>query len=231
MNYRDYLLLDFETTSKFAHTTQPVQLAAVVIHGRKLQIKKGSEFNSLIRPVFDEDKCRELNLDPLTDEAISKHGKTRDMLENAPDLKSVWSNFVNYVNQHNYNKTAWNAPIMIGYNSENFDYKIIHRICCEEPWKFGPRDETYNSQSLFQPITRIDLMTTMFHLFENNKDVKSLSADNLLRGYMGWEDTVAHAHDALADVMMCAEVFCKTQRLFRDFVAEYDFKDILKAKA
>jgi DNA polymerase III epsilon subunit-like protein len=44
MNYRDYVVYDFETTSANPLRTQPVQIAAVVVHGRKLEIKKGSEF-------------------------------------------------------------------------------------------------------------------------------------------------------------------------------------------
>ena len=50
MNYRDYTVYDFETTSPNPLTTQPVQIAAVVVHGRKLEIKKGSQFESLMKP-------------------------------------------------------------------------------------------------------------------------------------------------------------------------------------
>ena len=57
MNYRDYVVYDFETTSANPHKTQPVQIAAVVIHGRQLKIKPGSEFESLMKPVFDEEEC------------------------------------------------------------------------------------------------------------------------------------------------------------------------------
>lgn len=226
MNYRDYICLDFETTSKYKDTTQPVQLAAVVIHGRKLEIKPGSEFSSLVKPIFDEEECKRLNLDPLTDEAVAIHGKTRAMLETAPSLESVWKNFTEYVNEHNFKKSSWSAPILIGYNIGNFDSRIIERICCEEPWKYGPSDEKFKCQGLFHPIHNIDLLDTMFLMFENDKDVNSLSADNLIRGHMGYSK--AGAHDALGDVRMCAELFCKTQKLFRSFVSKYKFKDAFK---
>lgn len=226
MNYRDLIVFDFETTSKWADTTQPVQLAAVVIHGRKLEIKPGTEFQSLIRPVFDEKECEELKLDPLTEEAIAIHGKTRAMLETAPTLKSVWSNFVDYVNEHNFKKDAWNAPISCGYNIRNFDNKIVERICCQEPWAYGPKDKRGVGQGLFHPIHSIDIMDLMHALTENNKEVNSLSVDNLIRGYMGYAKGTAH--DALSDVLCCAEVYCRTQRLFRDFAGKFKIKDSFK---
>ena len=65
MNYRDYCIFDFETTSANPNTTQPVQLAAVVVHGRKLEIKPGTEFQSLIKPVVDEEECEKLGVDQL----------------------------------------------------------------------------------------------------------------------------------------------------------------------
>lgn len=223
MNYKDYIIFDAETTSKFAETTQPVQIAAVVVHGRKLEIKQGSEFQSLIKPVFDEQECKRLNLDPLTDEAVAIHGKTRAMLEPAPSLKSVWSNFVDYVNEHNFNKTSWSAPILVGYNIKNFDSKIVHRICCEEPWGYGPKDEKFRCQGLFHPIHSLDLLDDMFKFFENDKDVNSLSMDNLVKGHMGYDDG-GTAHDALSDVIATAELFCMTQRLIRKTAARIQWK-------
>ena len=65
MNYRDYIVYDFETTSANPHTTQPVQIAAVVVHGRKLEIKKGTEFQSLMKPIFTEKKCGRIPLPGL----------------------------------------------------------------------------------------------------------------------------------------------------------------------
>lgn len=226
MNYRDFIIADFETTSKYAQTTQPVQLAAVVVHGRKLEIKQGSEFSSLIKPVFDEEECKRLNLDPLTDEAVAIHGKTRSMLEDAPTLKSVWSNFTEYTNQHNFNKNSWSAPILVGYNIRNFDSIIVDRICTKEPWNYGPKDEKFQCQGLFQPIHSVDILDLMFCLMENNKEVNSLSMDNLVRGYLGYQDKVGQAHDALSDVIACADLFCMVMRLIRRLASRTQFKGV-----
>lgn len=226
MNYRDYIILDFETTSKYPTTTQPVQLAAVVVHGRKLEIKPDSEFSSLIKPIFDEEECKKLNLDPLDPGAVAVHGKTEAILADAPNLKSVWSNFCDYVSEHNFHKKSWSAPIMAGYNIRNFDSLIIDRICNEEPWKYGPYDEKFKCQGLFQPIHAIDLLDFMFAMFENDKSVNSLSADNLIRGHFGYAK--GEAHDALSDVIMTAELFCRTMKWIRHRSAKTTWRDSMK---
>ena len=205
MNYRDYIVFDFETTSRTPSRTQPVQIAAVAIHGRKLTIHPNSEFQSLIQPVFDEEECRKLGIDPLEDGAVATHGKTEAMLKKAPSLKSVWSNFGDYVNEYNFKKTPWYAPIPVGHNIRGFDLPIVHRICCESPWNYGPKDKEGIKQTLFHPISMVDTMDLMFCMFENNKEVNSLSNDNLTRGYMGYSK--GEAHDAMDDVLMTAELF------------------------
>ena len=206
MNYKDYIVFDFETTSKYPDTTQPVQIAAVAIHGRKLEVIPNSEFQSLIQPIFDEKECAKAGVDPLEDGAVAVHGKTEAMLKKAPSLKSVWANFTDYVNEYNFKKTAWYAPVPVGHNIRGFDLPIVHRICCQEPWGYGPKDKEGRRQSLFNPIN----------------EVNSLSNDNLVRGYMGYSK--GEAHDALSDVLMTAELFCRTQKMFRRFVHNKQFK-------
>ena len=48
MNYNDICVFDFETGSRNPPPTQPVQVAAVMIHGRKLTIQPDGYFESLI---------------------------------------------------------------------------------------------------------------------------------------------------------------------------------------
>ena len=222
MNYKDYIVFDFETTSKYPDTTQPVQIAAMAIHGRKLEVIPNSEFQSLIQPIFDEKECTKAGVDVLEDGAVAVHGKTEAMLKKAPSLKSVWSNFTDYVNEYNFKKTPWYAPIAVGHNIRGFDMPIVHRICCEKPWGYGPKDKDGRRQSLFNPINIVDTLDLMFCCFENNKEVNSLSNDNLVRGYMGYSQ--GEAHDALSDVLMTAELFCRTMKMFRRFVYNKKFK-------
>lgn len=223
MNYRDYIVYDFETTSANPYTTQPVQIAAVAIHGRKLEIKQGSEFQTLIKPEFSIAKCKKLGVDPLEDGAVAVHGKTEEILKDAPSAESAWKNFTDYVNQYNFKGGNWGAPISVGYNIRGFDSIIVNRLCTQKPYKFGPIDEKRGEQNLFNRIHLIDMLDFMFALFENNKDVNSLSADNLIRGYMGYSE--GKAHDAMSDVIMTAELFCRTMRMLRTTAARKNFKN------
>lgn len=229
MNYRDYIIYDMETTSANPYTTQPVQIAAVVVHGRKLEIKEGSEFQSLIKPVFDKAECEKLGIDPLEAGAVAVHGKTQEILEKAPSVEAVWKNFTEYVNQYNFKSGNFTAPISVGYNIKNFDSIIVNRLCTAAPYKFGPVDKKRGEQDLFNRIHSIDMLDFMFALFENNKDVNSLSADNLVRGYFGYDKGTGH--DAMSDVIMTAELFCRTMKMLRATAMRKNFQNSMKSGA
>jgi len=225
MNYRDYIVYDFETTSANPLTTQPVQIAAVAIHGRKLEIKEGSEFQSLMKPYLSEKKCKEYGVDMLEDGAVAVHGKTAEMLKKAPSTASVWKNFTEYVNQYNYKSSSFHAPIAVGYNITGFDNHIVNRLCTKDPYNFGPKDKK-ERPDLFNRIHSLDMLDFMFAMFENDRDVNSLSADNLIRGHMGYSK--GQAHDAMSDVIMTAELFCRTMRMLRNTASKKNFKNVLQ---
>lgn len=226
MNYKDFIVFDWETTSADPLRTQPVQIAAVAIHGRKLEVKPNSEFQSLIQPLWGPKTCEKAGVDELQDGAVAVHGKTKAMLKKAPSLKSVWANFTEYVNEHNYKKTPWFAPIPVGHNIRGFDLPIVNRVCCSDPWGYGPKDKNGTKQKLFHPINMVDTMDLMFCLFENDKEVNSLSNDRLVRGHFGYSK--GQAHDAMSDVHMTAELFCRTMRWMRTRAAKTKWKDSMR---
>jgi len=222
MNYRDYIVYDFETTSPNPLTTQPVQIAAVVVHGRKLEIKKGSQFESLMKPYLTQEECDKHGVDMLEDGAVAVHGKTAEMLAEAPSTEAVWKNFTEYVKQYNFKSSNFTAPIAVGYNITNFDNPIVDRLCTKDPYNFGPLDKK-GRQDVFNNIHSLDMLDFMFTMFENNKEVHSLSADNLIRGHMGYSK--GRAHDAMSDVMMTAELFCKMMRMLRTLASRKNFRN------
>ena len=77
MNYRDIIVFDFETGSRNPHKTQPTQIAAIALHGRRLTLQPGGVFNSEIRPILDDKKAIEAGFDPIEDEALQITGKNR----------------------------------------------------------------------------------------------------------------------------------------------------------
>jgi DNA polymerase III epsilon subunit-like protein len=128
MNYQDLIFLDFETTGVNPLTCQPTQLSAVVIHGRKLEVVEDSMFHTYIQPIFDEDKCMKLGLEPVSDEVLIKTHLDIDTLKAAPKLKTAWSQFQQFVARFNPKKSKWGAPIKAGMNIDRYDSIIIDRI-------------------------------------------------------------------------------------------------------
>ena len=111
MNYKDIIVFDFETGSRNPHKTQPVQIAAVAIHGRKLTIQPGGYFESLIRPELDDEKAIEMGVDPIEDEALAVNGKTREELAKAPSAKTVWKKTYQSIYFCNLNQCSLLRPL------------------------------------------------------------------------------------------------------------------------
>jgi DNA polymerase III alpha subunit (gram-positive type) len=246
MNNQDLVFLDFETTGTNPNTCQPIQLAALVIHGRKLEIHPDSEFKYLIKPIFDEEKCAELNLDPVNDEVLSITGITLEELEKAPSLKTVWEHFQEYISKYNPRKSKWGAPIKTGYNIDKYDGVIIDRICGGhfyqirkqlnlllndkeiarlakqiDPYGFGPWDSDRQEETLFFPRDSVDLMRIVWMWTENNPDITSLSMDSV-RDWLGIDATGAHKADK--DVRDGANILIRFLNMHRKFVPNIKFK-------
>lgn len=205
MNYSNYILFDLETTGLNKNDdAQIVQIAALCADCRTLKIKQGSQFQTLVKPLYGEEAAQ-ANLEELSDAAIKVHGKTHEMLESAPDAHSVIKNFVNFVNQYNWKGTDFSKPIAVTYNGIGFDLPIIERYFK----KFG-------FENPFHRIYKVDMMDHMFTTFENDKNVNRLSLDNLVRGYMGYKDPDGmKGHDAMADVLLLHSLFERYMKLIR----------------
>jgi DNA polymerase III epsilon subunit-like protein len=212
MNYNDYIVWDLETTGKDSKTAQIVQIGAACIHGRKLTLKRGSEFNLLCKPLYGEEAAK-AGLEELSDGAIKVHGKTHAILADQPPIETVVKAFISFIKQHNFKGTKWGAPISCGYNQVGYDTPILKR----ELEKLG-------IDWPFHPIYHLDMMQQSFVLFENNEAVQSLSADNLIRNHMGYTDPEGMSgHDALADVIMTAEYAIKYLNLMRGVCSKTKF--------
>lgn len=214
INQSTLIMMDFETGSRFPASTQPIQLAAVAINPRTLEIIPGSEFESLICPIEDKEVLEKYKLDAIEDEALKVNGKNIEELRKAPNLANVWRQFTQYVNNFNYKGGRWDAPICCGFNNNKFDDVITSRICGSEPWKFGPWDDARQEPKLFHPFINIDLSKIAFSWLENNPDIRFLSMDALL-DYFGMDKT--GAHDALVDVKNQAQILIKFLKLHRHF--------------
>lgn len=207
-----FIFYDIETISANPHRTQPIQLAAVAIHSSRLTIIPNSEFESMIYAVEDPEECQRLGLDEIQDEALAVNNKTRDEIKNAPKIKEVWSQFVDYVNNYNYTKNDWGSPIPCSFNGNGFDDIIIDRICGPHGYGLGPWNEKRSKQSLFHPIYNIDLFKIVFSWFSATAEPKRLNMDSL-RDFFGL--STDKTHDALFDVQQGADLLCRFLKLQR----------------
>lgn len=206
MANRDYIIFDTETGSRNPRKTQVTQIAAIALDGRNLSVK--GTFNSEVCPIFDDEKAIALGLDPVQDEALKVTHKTREQLEKAPNIKSVWSKFVKFVDQYNWKKDPFFNPIPVGFNIIGFDMIIIDRLCKE----YGPWDKEREQQKLFSKVYKIDIMDMVFAWTEGDPNIRSISMDSL-REKMGL--STVNAHDALQDVKDEANIFIKLLKTHR----------------
>lgn len=214
MANRDFIVFDFETGSRNPHKTQPTQIAAIALDGRNFSVK--GQFNSEIQPILDDEKAIQAGLDPVEDEALKITNKTREALEKAPSLKSVWDKFTKFVSQYNWKGDSFFNPIPVGFNILGFDMIIVNRLC----EKFGPWDKERQQQKLFSKVYKFDIMDNIFAWTESDPSVKSISMDSLReRMSLGFEN----AHDALQDVKDEANIFIKLMKTHRAVYQNMNF--------
>ena len=219
MNYNKICVFDFETDGRAPHKVNPVQLAAVIVDPRKLEVIKNAEFNSYMRPVdIDSDDYVDRNRATIEWHANIRDCSTDEILEcwrNAPSQKDVWSNFVGFLEKFHKTgktKTKFSAPLACGYNILGFDLHIVNRMC----------QQHISGKEIFHPRDKLDLMHWMFPWFENSREVTSFSMDNM-RDYLGM--STANAHDALKDVNDTANLLCRFLRLYRRTAKNVRFRD------
>lgn len=216
INTRTIIFYDFETGSLNPHKTQPLELAALAIDPRKLEVISGSLFHAKIKPLVDDDAIAR-ELDPVQKTALAVNHITIEELQNCPSEEQVWNSFVDYTYQWNPKKSAWEAPIAAGFNITHFDSKIVQRLCKA----YGPFDNKKEQQKVFNPMQAIDLRDIMWLINENSPDIEGNSMD-AIRGWMGIP--TEGAHSANIDVEQGAELLCKMMRLIRYWSSRTTFK-------
>lgn len=223
MNLNKLGVFDFETDSPNPHICNPVQLAALMVNPRTLQVEPGSEFNIMMRPpdIDDDDYVRK-HRDTIEWHAGVKNCTVEQIVEtwkNAPMQKDAFNMFKEYLLRHHTKtkkKNHFSAPVAAGYNIEGFDNIIIRRLCKTH----GGLDKN-GEVSLWHYRDQIDGMRMVLNWFENSDELKSYSMDNV-RALLGMPSD--DAHDALQDVRDTAWVITSFMKLHRRFAEQVTFK-------
>jgi len=213
MNRCDFAIYDLETGSRKPKRTQILQIACIIIDMRNLTVKENGIFQSLVKPIEDEKLLEELQLDKVEDEALAVNNLKMEQLREAPEIKHVMQNFVNFLGMFNYTKKSdWDSPIRCGFNNNGFDDVILDR----EFERLGHWNTDRGIPKYFHPSCNIDVYKMMFAWFESMKmDKNSISLDSL-RTFFG----MSHegAHNALVDVYDTAEILCRFLKMHRHFM-------------
>ena len=207
---------DWETGGKNKYSCQPIQLACVMIDLQRLEVIEDSLFESTLRPIFDEETCKQNGVDPIEDEALKKNGFTREELKDAPDPKLVWQNYCDYLKNYNLKGKGggkWDAPAVGGFNNSNFDNVIDVRMC----EKHGPKLDEWGGWAIYHPFLNFDAMQSVQNMFHAKKinPFNSLSMD-AMREYFGYK--TENAHKADVDVLQGADMLIRFLKLNKALV-------------
>lgn len=212
------IVFDFETTGTDPNTCQPVQLAACAINSKTLEIKSNGWFRSYIKPI---------NFEIIEENNIAFHmkakGWSKDQLfktwQEAPDQKHVIEKFVDYVDQHNWKKNKFAAPVAAGHNILGYDLIILDRVL---------KENKINRDYLFHSRDKIDTMNLCMLWLESLGDISNYNM-TALREYFGFsEEAKAGAHDAESDVYDTAKILIRFLNLHRNIAKNKKFKDAFR---
>lgn len=197
MNDKHIIVFDFETSALDKTTNELTQVAAVVIHPRRLEIV--DKFNSEVRP---------LEPDKIEEKALEITRKTREQLALAPHPEEVWSSFKSFCDRYNPSKKPFTAPIAAGYNIIGYDMPILQRYAT----KYKTVDPKTGTQNLFSSFVTYDLMLMAFWWNENFNDIPNIKLTTIAE-WLGMD--ASNAHDAMADVTMTAEIIIRFMKMYR----------------
>jgi len=209
MNNRWIIVFDWETDSPDPNTCNPVELAAIPIDPRTLDIKVDKAFNATIKPpgitkeeYFTDEKQKTIEWHAkqrgVTSEDIIKTWKS------GKSEKIVWKNFCEYCKKFEIEKSRDNwypEPIAAGYNIIGFDLPICQRLA-----------KKHKTKMPFAKVTKIDIMDMLFYWLENLDEPQNMRLD-IMRDWFGIK--AEQAHEALSDTMDSAKLLTQFMKFHR----------------
>ena len=209
MNNRWIIVFDWETDSPDPTTCNPVELAAVPIDPRTLDIKVDKAFSATIKPpgitkeeYFTDEKQKTIEWHAkqrgVTSEDIIKTWKS------GKSEKIVWKNFCEYCKKFEIEKSRDNwypEPIAAGYNIIGFDLPICQRLA-----------KKHKTKMPFAKVTKMDVMDMLFYWLEDLDEPQNMRLDTM-RDWFGIK--AEQAHEALSDTMDSAKLLTQFMKFHR----------------
>jgi hypothetical protein len=209
MNNRWIMVFDWETDGPNPTTCNPVELAAVPVDPRTLEIKREQAFSAIIKPdgIDSEEYFTKERQDTIAWHAKQRGVDTKEIITNwkaGQNEKIVWKNFCSYCSKYEVDKKSgqWFVePIPSGYNIVNFDLPIARRLA-----------QKYETKLPFSEVSKIDMMDILFMWFENLSEPSSMKLDVFRKFF---EMRPSQAHEALSDTIDEAELMVKFMKFHR----------------
>ena len=224
MNKRWIIVFDWETDGKDPLTCNPVELAAIPIDPRTLEIKVDKAFNTVIKPpgftkeeYFTDDRQK----------TIEWHAKQRgvsseDIIatwKKGKSQKIAWKNFCEYCKKFNIEKSYGNwytEPVAAGYNIVGFDLPICQRMA-----------DKHKTGMPFSKTSKMDVMDLLFYWFENLDEPKNMRLDTM-REFFSLK--TAQAHEAYSDTLDTAKLLVQFLQFHRRQAKVSKFKGAMVEK-
>lgn len=102
-NFRDFVVVDLETTDRDAATAEIVEIAAARVRDWEIV----EEFHRLVKPRV-----------PIAPKAAETHGYTEADLADAPHFEAVWPAFQAFIG----------SDVLVAHNGYDFDFPILRRM-------------------------------------------------------------------------------------------------------
>ena len=123
--FRDFTVVDLETTDKDVERAEIVEIAAVrVRHGRAV-----AEYHTRVKPRV-----------AITAGALGTHGISESDVANAPYFEAIWPAFRNFCG----------ADVLVAHNGYQFDFPILRRMAAKLPR--GADFSTYDTLPLARTL-------------------------------------------------------------------------------
>ena len=159
MNNRWIIVFDWETDGPDPTTCNPVELAAVPVDPRTLEVKTDQAFKAVIKPdgIDTEEYFTKSRQDTIAWHAKQRGVSSEEIVEDwksGQSEKVVWKNFCNYCSKYHVDKKPgqwFTEPVPSGYNIINFDIPIARRLA-----------KKYKTKLPFSEVSKIDMMDILF---------------------------------------------------------------------
>ena len=221
MNHRWIIVYDLETDGPDPTTANPVEIAAVPVNPRTLEIKMDDTFEVTVKPPgIDKDDYFTTGVQ----KTIDWHASTRGC--SSADIVSAWKkgksqkvamkNFCSYLQKYHIEKDPvrriyFTEPAYSGYNVDGFDDIIIRNMCDKHKLDYP-----------FAKMGNMDLLNYITYWFENMPEPENYKMDTL-KEFFGLQSH-GQAHSAISDVVDTAKILVRFLKFARRQVSVDKFK-------